>query len=145
MSPRVPSDTVMLTNVHTWHAFYSAHLLHLSWCTQWVLLLRSIVFLCYKRPWTAARNAVRGQPGSTILQLPMYDIILARRCLETSATAIGFLSLYPSPQNDLFIWHGHVPSRAETLWQRSARQVMSDQTNDGWLSLHTWSSHSGDF
>lgn len=28
------------------------------------MLLLSIMFLSYERPWTAARNAVRGQPGS---------------------------------------------------------------------------------
>lgn len=35
--------------------------------------------------WTAARNAVRGQPGSPILSMPIHDTILAQRGLETSA------------------------------------------------------------
>lgn len=46
---------------------------------QWVILLS--MFLCYDRPRTAVRKAVRGQPGSPALSLPIHDTILARHLL----------------------------------------------------------------
>lgn len=90
------------------------------------------------------RNAVRGQPGSPVLRLPIHDTILADHGLETSFPAIGFLSRHlPSPQNDESFYlrrpspqHG---SSSETKEHAKLRRIK--QMTVG--SLHVCRVHSG--
>lgn len=59
------------------------------------MLLISVMFLCYERPWTAVRNTVRGQLGSPVLRLPIRDTILVQRHLGISTPAIAFCHSMP--------------------------------------------------
>lgn len=107
----------------------------------------SIMFLCYERPWTAAGNAVRGQPGSPAVRLPTHDTNLALSAPETStseAPAIGSLAFAPLLlKMKIFLSEKAMSSAGQPLNTKGACQVVFDQTNDSLLALHACGVHLG--
>lgn len=105
--------------------------MQLLWCTQWVMLLLSIMFLCYERPWTAARGSARqlyAPRANTWHHLGLARPRNISRCHWLSVTTslislklriiLSRIAMFPAGQQ---------------LCNKRACQVMSDQTNDGWL------------
>lgn len=86
------------------------------------------------------------QPGRPILRLPAHDTILAQHRLETSALPLAFCHSIPRLLNiKIFLSEKATFPAGQQLRKKGACQVMSAQTNSGWLSLHACRVHPGVF
>lgn len=107
------------------------------------MLLLSIMFVLWKTSDSCKEGC---QPGSSILCLPIHDTILAQHSLETSELPLAFCHSIPRLLKiKIFLSEKATFPAGQQLRKKGARQVMSAQANNGWLTLHACRVHPGVF